>query len=76
MGSKDRAAPPMRRRCIGDVGDASATSARRTPGSTASRIADVSARRRDPTRSTRTPFGRPRIRYDRGLCFGASKCTA
>eukprot|EP00959_Pyramimonas_sp_CCMP1952_P392943 8233745-Pyramimonas_sp.AAC.1 len=50
----------MHRRCTGGIGDASATSAWRKSGSTSSRIADVSATRRDPpTPSTPTPFRRP-----------------
>eukprot|EP00959_Pyramimonas_sp_CCMP1952_P331561 6943011-Pyramimonas_sp.AAC.1 len=57
MGPKDRAALPMHRRCIGD---ASATSAWETTGSTSNRIVDASAMRRDPpTPSTRTPSRKP-----------------
>eukprot|EP00959_Pyramimonas_sp_CCMP1952_P073267 1531634-Pyramimonas_sp.AAC.1 len=49
------------RRCISDVGDASATLAWRKSGSASSHIADASAMRRDPpTPSTRIPSGRPR----------------
>eukprot|EP00959_Pyramimonas_sp_CCMP1952_P410049 8593928-Pyramimonas_sp.AAC.1 len=57
MGSKDRAASPMHRRCIGD---ASATSAWGNMGSTSSRIVDASAMRRDPLTPSRTPSRRPR----------------
>ncbi|CAK0876373.1 unnamed protein product, partial [Prorocentrum cordatum] len=60
-------APPKLRtsvtRCISDVADASAPSARRKSGATSSRIAEASARRRDPpTPSARTTSRSPRIR--------------